>query len=128
MDSLQRAQRIPIRMTTASDGSGTFYSDQKVNGRILQCVYDKGNFDNGSTMVLSAETDPIPILTEAAINADAVRSPRQAVHAVADGAPLVYADAGEAVTDYIWVVDQRIKCVVSSGGNAKTGVWWIYVG
>lgn len=127
MDSLQRAQRIPIRMTTESDGSGTFYSDQKVNGRILQLQYVKTDFADGSTMTITGESSGLPILAESAINASAVRAPRQPTHSTA-GAASLYAVGGEPVEDYIYVVDERLKCVVASGGNAKTGVWWVYVG
>jgi hypothetical protein len=49
-------------------------------------------------------------------------APRQATHSTA-GAAALYAAAGTAVNDKIALANDRIKIVIASGGNTKTGVF-----
>ncbi len=70
-----------------------------------------------------------PVLTDLAVGAT-VRTwaPRQETHSVADGTTLLYAGAGEPVTDRIPVVKgDRIKVVIANGGNALSGTFHITV-
>ena len=51
---------------------------------------------------------------------------RQATHAP-DGSAALYAAAGEAVLGDIVLANERVKIVVASGGNTKTGQFVIVV-
>lgn len=121
------ARRYKLEGTTAADGSLTLYSDGPVNGRVLDVQYVKTDFVDGSTMTLTAETSGKAIWSETGVNASAGRAPRQATHGV-DGAAALYAAAGTAVRDVITLADERLKLVISAGGNAKKGTWYVTVG
>lgn len=118
-------QRVTVPVTTAADGSATAYSDV-VTGKIATIRYVKTDFDNGSTITVTAEATGETIWTETGVNASATRAPRQATHSTA-GAAALYAAAGQAVNDKIAVANDRVKIVVANGGNVKTGTFHIIV-
>ncbi len=91
-----------------------------VTGKIQTLVYTKEDFDNGSTFTITIEGTGEGVWTESAVDADAVRAPRQPTHDNV-GAASLYAEAGLAVEDYIAVANDRIKIVIASGGNLKSG-------
>ena len=55
------------------------------------------------------------------------RRPRQATHTTA-GVAALYAGGGSAVLDKIALANDRVKIVIGSGGNAKTGAFHIVMG
>jgi len=117
------AQRLTVQVTTAADGSATAYSDV-VTGKISQFRYTKVDFDNGSTFTITSEATGETLWTETGVNASATRAPRQATHSTA-GVAALYVAAGTAVNDKIALAVDRIKIVIASGGNVKTGVFHI---
>lgn len=115
------AQRIAVSVTTIADGSATAYSGV-VTGKLSQIRYVKTDFADGSTITITAEATGETLWTEAAVNASATRAPRQATHSTA-GAAALYAAGGAAVNDKIALANDRIKIVIASGGDTKTGVF-----
>lgn len=115
-------QVIPVTVTTASDGSATAYSAQ-VNGLLDRIRYAKTDFADGSTFTITLEDTGETLWSESSVNATASRAPRQAVHTTA-GAASLYAAAGTAVLDRI-AVNGRVKIVIASGGDTKTGTFYI---
>lgn len=107
-----------VSVTTAADGSATAYSDY-LSGAISQISYVKTDFDNGSTFTITVESSGQTVWGETGVNASATRAPRQATHSTA-GAAATY-DGTRAVLDKIAIQEDRIKIVIASGGNAKTG-------
>lgn len=120
-------ERHTVSMTTASDGSLTTYTSVPVRGRVLGIRYVKGNFDNGSTMTVTVEDTGEAVWAESNVDASASRYPRVATCSTA-GAASLYAAGGAAVNDAIWVASSRLKVVVASGGNAKTGTLHFIIG
>lgn len=120
-------QQYAVSVTTASDGSATAYSDVVPHGRILQIRYVKTDFADGSTITVTLETTGADVWSETAVNASATRVPRQATHSTA-GAAALYASGGTGVFEPIYVAGERIKVVIASGGNAKTGTFYFLVG
>ena len=118
-------QRLTVSVTTAADGSATAYSEV-VTGKLLQVRYVKTDFDNGSTITITAEATGETLWTESNVNASATRAPRQATHSTA-GAASLYAAGGEAVLGQIGLAKDRIKIVIASGGNVKTGTFHFIV-
>jgi len=114
------ARRLTVAVTTASDGSATAYSDPIDYGLLSQVRYVKTDFADGSTFTITAEATGETLWAEAAVNASTTRAPRQATHSTV-GAAALYAAAGQVVLDKIAIVNDRIKVVIASGGNAKTG-------
>jgi|TARA_Y100000310_G_scaffold134899_2_gene133809 hypothetical protein len=114
------AQRHAVTLTTIADGSVTGYTPV-VTGRISQLRYVKTDFADGVDFTITVEGTGETVWTDTNINASETVAPRQATHDTAGDASL-YAAAGEPVEDYIAVADDRIKIVVASGGDTKTGV------
>lgn len=119
-------QRKTVTVTTDASGDATGYSET-VTGRILSVRYVKTDFANGSTITLTSEATGETIWTEANVNASATRAPRQATHSTA-GAAALFAAGGAAVNDHIALAADRVKVVVSSGGDTKTGAFHIILG
>lgn len=123
-------ERYEVDVTTgASDGAGTGYTAVPVTGRIVSIQYVKDAtvpFADGSTMTVTGEKTGIAIWSEAAVNASAIRCPRQATHSTA-GAASLYAVGGAAVNDCVFVAAERVKIAVSSAGNSKTGKYYVTV-
>lgn len=117
---MTHVQRYQVDVTTAADGSATAYSDP-VNGLLSQIRYVKDDFADGSTFTITSDETGETLWSETGVNASATRAPRQATHGT-DGAAALYADTGEAVNDMI-AVTGRIKIVIASGGNAKSGTF-----
>jgi hypothetical protein len=119
---MSHARRLSVTVTTAADGSATAYSEAIHSGLLSQIRYVKTDFDNGSTFTITAEATGETLWTETGVNASATRAPRQATHSTA-GAAALYAAGGSAVNDMIALAEDRIKIVIASGGNVKTGVF-----
>jgi len=120
---MSHAQRQAVTVTTAADGSATAYSGM-VTGKVSQIRYVKTDFADGSTFTITAEATGETIWTESSVNASATRAPRQATHSTA-GAAALYAGSGTAVNDKIALANDRVKIVIASGGNVKTGVFHV---
>lgn len=116
-------QVFPVTVTTAADGSATAYSD-RMNGLLDRIRYAKTDFADGSTMTITLEDTGESLWTETGVNATTSRAPRQATHLNTSGAAALYAAAGTAVLDRI-AVNGRVKIVIASGGNTKTGTFYI---
>lgn len=117
------AERHEVAVTTAADGSATAYSST-VTGQISAIRYVKTDFADGSTITITAESSGETIWTETAVNASATRAPRQATHSTA-GVAALYAGGGSAVLDKIALANDRVKIVIASGGNVKSGTFHI---
>lgn len=122
---MSQVSREVISVTTAADGSATAYSGV-VTGKISTVRYVKTDFADGSTITVTAEATGESIWTEAAVNASATRAPRQATHST-DGAAALYAAAGVAVNDKIALANDRVKIVIASGGNVKSGTFHVVI-
>lgn len=122
--------REVVTVTVDASGNATAYTGH-VTGlvRAIRYVPDGTNpLDTGGDVTITADASGLPILTITNIGTSAASyAPQQAVVSVANAAAL-YAAAGTAVTAPIPVSAERIKLVVAQGGNAKTGVFHIYVG
>lgn len=121
------ARRLSVTVTTAADGSATAFSDPIDYGLLSQIRYVKTDFADGSTFLITSEATGETLWSESNVNASATRAPRQPTHSTL-GAAALYAAAGQAVNDKIAIVRDRIKIVISSGGNTKTGVFHFVLG
>lgn len=118
-------RKFVVSITTASDGSATAYSPY-LSGRIAAIHYIKTDYADGVDFTITAEATGETIWTESDVNAAKVCRPRNATHSTA-GVAALYAAAGTAVNDLIRVSRDRVKIVLASGGNVKTGAFHIVV-
>jgi hypothetical protein len=118
------AQRLAaVAVTTIADGSATAYSEV-CTGKVSTIRYVKTDFADGSTITITSEATGETIWQETGVNASATRAPRQATHSTA-GAAALYAGGGAAVLDKIALANDRLKIVIASGGNTKSGAFHI---
>lgn len=120
-------QRVSLSITTNADGDGIGYAGEVELGHIWAIRYVKNNYDNGVGIVVTGETSGIEILTLTNMNATVIKNPRGDAHEIADGTDAEYA-SGYPVKVLIPVANERIKVVVSAGGNTKTGLFHIWIG
>ena len=113
------AERHTVSLTTDGSGDATGYTPG-VTGRIINVIYDKTDFADGVDFDVTLEGTGQTVWDEDDVNASKTVSPRQATHDTA-GAASLFAAAGEPVEDCIVAAHDRVKIVVSSGGDTKTG-------
>lgn len=118
-------RRFVVSVTTAADGSATAYSPY-LSGYIHEMHYIKTDFADGVDFTITAEATGETIWTQSDVNSAAVKAPRQATHSTA-GVAALYASGGTAVADRIVLGRDRIKIVIASGGDTKTGTFHIVV-
>lgn len=120
-------RRHTVAVTTAADGSATAYTDTEVNGRVLMIQYVKTDYADTVDFAITGAITGLGLWTEDNITASTVRAPRQATHSQV-GAALLYAAGGTAQTEPVYLAGERVKIVLASGGNAKSGTFYITVG
>lgn len=118
---MSHAERHVVSVTTAADGSATAYSPV-LTGKLSQIRYVKTDFADGVDFTITAEATGESLWAQSDVNASATVAPRQATHSVA-GVAALYAGGGSAVLDKIALASDRIKIVIASGGNAKSGAF-----
>ncbi len=124
-------RRASLTITTDVDGNGIGYLVSVGSGvdcgYIRAIRYVKNNYDNGVGVVITGEISGIAILTIANMNATVTKFPRGSASKQVDGTDAEYA-SGYPVKVLIPIVNERIKVVVSSGGDTKTGLFHIWIG
>lgn len=117
------ARRLSVTITTNASGDGTGYINVDY-GLLSQLRYAKassGGYSDGVDIVVTIEGTGEAVLSVSNTNASATWAPRQPTHTTA-GVASVYAST-DGVLDKIAIADDRIKIVVSNGGDTKVGVY-----
>jgi hypothetical protein len=114
-----------VNVTTAADGSATAYTPY-LSGRLSAIHYVKTDFANGVDFTITSERVGETVWAENDVNASATRRPRAATHSTA-GVASLYAAGGTAVTDLIRLSRDRVKIVIASGGDTKTGAFHVVI-
>ena len=118
------AERHTVTVTTNASGAGTGYTPV-VTGRIIAIIYSKTDFADGVDFTITSETTGQTIWSQENVNASATVAPRQATHSTA-GVAATY-DGTRAVLAAVVVANERVKISVASGGNTKTGTFYVIV-
>lgn len=116
-------KRHVVSITTDAQGAGIGYSPV-LSGRVHSIRYVKDDYADGVDLAITSEATGETILAEDNVNASATRAPRQATHSTA-GVAALFAAGGAAVNDRIVLAADRVKIVVASGGDTKTGAFHI---
>lgn len=123
-------RRYSTTATTNSSGAATVYlpatAGESLSGEVVNVIYTKTDFANGVDFTITLEATGQTVWTESDVNASKTVAPRQASHSTA-GVAAVYAAAGEAVAVPIVAVGDRLKIVIASGGDTKTGAFTVVV-
>jgi hypothetical protein len=118
------ARNFIVSVTTAADGSATAYTPY-LSGRLASIHYVKTDFSNGVDFTITSERIGETIWAENDVNASASRRPRAATHSTA-GVAATY-DGTRAVSDLIRLSRDRVKIVIASGGDTKTGAFHVVI-
>jgi len=114
-------QRHEVTITTDSDGDGTDYTPV-IHGRILAISYVKTDFANGVDFTITTETTLQNVWVDTNVDASEI------VYPMAIGSDQV----GAAITDPKYVpipaAQERVKIVIASGGDEKSGTFHVLVG
>jgi hypothetical protein len=124
-------ERLSLTLTVNASGDATVYSDKPVDGRVLQLRYVPDAtvpLDIGADLTITGEDTGVAIATLTNIGTSGLTVvPRQATHTTA-GAAALYAAAGVAVLEAVYVAGERLKVVVAQGGTSKTGTLHVCIG
>lgn len=120
--SFVQKQTIPVE--TDGNGDSTDYSTV-VTGDIYAIVYTKTDFAAGVDFVITSETTGQVIWSEDNVDASEIIYPRTQVQDTA-GANLTL-DGTRIMVVPVAVADERIKFVISNGGDTKTGSFVLIV-
>ncbi len=112
-------RRFTVHVVTDPSGNATAYSPY-LSGYLHQIEYLKTDFADGVDFTITSEATGETLWTQSDVNAAAVKAPRQATHSNV-GVAALYAASGTSVNDRIALGRDRIKIVVGSGGNVKSG-------
>lgn len=118
-------RRFTISAVTIADGSVTAYSPY-LSGAIESIQYVKTDYADTVDFTITAEATGETIWTESNVTAAAIKHPRAAVHSTA-GVAALYAAGGTAVQDKVVLARDRVKVVIASGGDTKTGSFIVTV-
>lgn len=118
-------QRLAVTATTNGSGAATVYTEV-ATGFIHDVQYIKTDFTDGVDFTITTETTARNVWVDTNVNASEVVAPRQPTHNTA-GAASLYAAVGEPVEDKIAIDKERIKIVIASGGDTKTGTFYVTI-
>lgn len=118
-------RRFSVTALTDASGDCIAYSPY-LSGYLHSIQYVKTDYADGVDFTITTETTVQTLWTEANVNAAAVKATRQPTYTTA-GVASLFAAAGAAVNDKVAIGRERVKIVIGSGGNAKTGTFQITV-
>jgi hypothetical protein len=114
-------RRFKVPVTTDASGDATAYTP-RVAGALCAIHYVKTDYADGVDFTITSEATGQSLWTDTNVNASEVVAPRAPTHDQS-GAALLYASGGTAQADKIALASDRIKIMVASGGNAKSGTF-----
>jgi hypothetical protein len=109
----------------ATSGQSTSTAQASIFGKLVAIDYLPGNTDTGATVTVTCVGDITKaLLTKASAGTANTRFyPRDLVNGVADGAALTGTSGGDRTQP---LLTGKIKVVIASGGDTKTGSVVIY--
>lgn len=114
------ARRERVTVTTNGSGAATAYTNA-VNGLLKQIIYTKTDFADGVDFTITTETTAQNLWVDTNINASEKVAPREAAHDTT-GAGVTFDGTNEIYCE-IPIASERIKIVIASGGDTKTGTF-----
>lgn len=124
-------ERHEFAVTTDASGNATVFNSRPARGLVRQIRYvpdGTSPLDTGADVTISGERSGVVVYNQSNIGTSAFeKAPRIPTHDIT-GAASLYAATGEPVEDLFAVADERLKLVVAQGGNAKAGVFHVWIG
>ena len=114
-----------VSVTTIADGSATVRSLVYFTGRLSFIDYVKTDFADGSVLLITSDKTGQTLWSETAVNASEKIAPRQPTHDNVGAASKFDTTDNEPVEDHYILQDERVKIVLTGGGDTKSGVFKI---
>ncbi len=114
-------QSASVTVTSIADGSGTGYTEN-IRGKIIAVKYTKassGSYTDGVDFTITTETTLRDIWVDTNINATETVVPKE-LNDGSTGSDLT------GVYDHIRVFNERVKVVLASAGDTKTGTFTVF--
>ncbi len=112
-------QMVSVSATTDGSGNATVYTEA-FRGRINAVQYVKTDFADGVDFTITTETSAQNVWVDTNINAAEVVQPRIQSN---DTAGVLISGAYDAIRVY----NERVKIIVGSGGDTKTGTFRVFL-
>ena len=116
-------ERHTISVTTDSGGNATAYTEV-LSGKIAGIIYVKTDFAAGVDFAITLEATGETLWTQSNVDSTVTKYPAGQINKT-DGTSAV--SGSDPVLDRIIAARDRVKLVISSGGNVKTGTFHIMV-
>jgi hypothetical protein len=120
-------QRVAVSLTTDAGGNNTSYSDN-LTGRLTGVVVsipNSGGIANTANFAITAEATAEPVVTLTNVATSAPYYPRVQVHDNV-GAGKTY-DGTRKVAEPVSLANDRVKIVLTGGGNTKSVIVMLIV-
>lgn len=117
-------RKFSVTVTSIADGSATAYSPF-FSGKISQIGYKKTDYADTVDFTITVEGTGQGLWTESNVTAAAIKAPRMPTHTLVGVAATL--DGTVAALDKVAVSRDRVKIVLASAGDTKTGVFEIIV-
>lgn len=111
-------QSVSVTATTNGSGDATAYTEV-IRGKILAVKYTKTDYADGVDFTITTETTLRNVWVDTNINATETVVPKELNDDTA-GADLT------GVYDHIRAFQERVKIVVASGGDTKSGLFTVF--
>lgn len=111
-------QSVSVTVATIADGSGTDYTIN-IRGKIIAVKYTKVDYADTVDFTITTETSLRDIWVDTNITATETVVPKE-LNDGTTGADLT------GVYDHIRVFNERVKIVIASGGDTKTGMFTVF--
>lgn len=120
-----RTQTLTVTTSTASQNSTQYTAID--HGRVLSIQYASTTLEStGSYAFTNAVTDEA-IFSHAPAASTPIYYPRKAI-CDSTGGTILHSTAGDGVTDYFFVSDQRVKLAATAVGASKTATFRVTIG
>lgn len=119
-------QSESVSVTTDQSGDATVRTVAEYTGWVSAILYTKTDFADTVDFDVTGNVTGQVLWDEDNVTASKTIAPRQATHSTA-GVASLYAAAGTAVQDRIYVRHEKIKFVVANGGDTKIGAFRVVV-
>lgn len=109
-----------VTVTTNSSGAATAYTTKHYTGKVNCIIYTKTDFATGVDFTITTEDTGQTVWTELNVDASTTDAPLQASHTT----------AGVATSNNdvpVLMCNERLKIVIASGGDTKTGAFRLIV-
>lgn len=114
-------KRHVISLTSDTTGVAAGNTDDIVNGRILNVIYEGTAASTTIDITVTTLDTSQSVLVASNVTSPKTWAPRQPIHKAADGTALVFSSTtgGSAAYDYMYASNEKVRVSVAEAGDSK---------